>query len=142
MLVALIVMFAADGRAQDAVRAVPVPRAPATSAVGGSAAPADNTETAHENLPATLTALKMRLEVIEHKLSDDPRFQRGAIAVELSVATMSAVRGQRSLTGASTQALRLGLRKPLESIRERSGFTVEPSIGYRTVAITASRTFQ
>ena len=40
-----------------------------------------------------------------------------------------------------TAALRIGLHSQLRTVRERTGFSVEPSIGRRRFVVTVRRTF-
>jgi hypothetical protein len=82
-----------------------------------------------------------RLRPLEERLRQDARLRRAGALVGLSAAAIGAVRGQQTLTFVGTQAVRIGLDRQLTAIRARSGFTVEPTLGHRSVAITVSRTF-
>ena len=80
-----------------------------------------------------------RLQPIEQRVREDERLRRASEAVGLSAVALGALRGGTSLTFVGTQALRLGFDKQLTRIRNRTGFALEPSIGYRSIGITASR---
>ena len=80
-----------------------------------------------------------RLQPIEQLVRDDQRLRRASEAVGLSAIALGALRGGSSLAFVGTQALRLGFDKQLTQIRTRTGFVVEPSIGYRSIGVTASR---
>jgi hypothetical protein len=82
-----------------------------------------------------------RLRPIEERFREDRRLRRAGAVVGFGTAALGALLGQQTLTFVGTQALRLGLDQHLALIRERSGFVLEPSIGHRAFAITASRTF-
>jgi hypothetical protein len=82
-----------------------------------------------------------RLRPIEQRLRDDSRLRRAGAIVGLSAAAVGALRGQQTLTFVGTQAIRVGLDRQLSAIRAKSGFSVEPTIGYRRFAITVNRTF-
>jgi hypothetical protein len=80
-----------------------------------------------------------RLQPIEHLVRDDQRLRRASEAIGLSAIALGALRGGGSLTFVGTQALRLGFDRQLTQIRNRTGLVVEPSIGYRSIGVTASR---
>jgi len=82
-----------------------------------------------------------RLRPLEQRLRDDHRLRRAGAIVGLSAAAIGAVRGQQTLTFVGTQAIRIGLDRQLTAIRARSGFEIQPTIGHRSFAITASKTF-
>jgi hypothetical protein len=103
-------------------------------AVAGASAPS----AAAARIPDELEA---RLRAIERRFHDDQRLQRAGTVVGLSAAVVSALSGRRSPAFLGTPALRLGLDRPLTMIRDRSGFAVEPSIGYRSFSITFRRRF-
>jgi hypothetical protein len=89
-----------------------------------------------------LNDLTSKLRALQQQFREDARLQRGAVAVGLGTAILGAARGKRSLMDVSTQALRLGLSRPLAHIRERSGFDVQAAVGYRTIRVTATRRFR
>ncbi len=82
-----------------------------------------------------------RLEPIEQRFREDERLRRAGAVVGLSAAALGALRGQPTLTFVGTHALRLGLDRQLTTIRKRTGFVVEPSIGHRRFSVTATRTY-
>jgi hypothetical protein len=49
-------------------------------------------------------------------------------------------RPQLPLAFIGTEALRIGLHPQLNAIRERTGFVVEPSLGYRRFEVTFRKT--
>jgi hypothetical protein len=142
VVLALIVLFSAQVRAQEAPRTDLVPQVLAEQGVGISMA---TTVRQRQGRDAPggghLDALQAKLVAFEERFEGDTRLGRGATAIELGAALAGAVRGGRSMTGVSTQALRLGLRRPLNAIRDRAGLTVEPVVGHRTVAVTVSHIF-
>jgi hypothetical protein len=85
--------------------------------------------------------LTERLRPIEQRVREDERLRRAGAVVGLSAAALGALRGQRTLTFVGTHAVRLGLDRQLTTIRKRTGFAVEPSIGHRSFAVTATRTY-
>jgi len=82
--------------------------------------------------------LSARLQPIEQRLREDARLRRAGAVIGLSAAALGALRGQQTLTFVGTQAVRLGLDRQLAAIRARSGLSIEPTIGYRRVAISVS----
>jgi hypothetical protein len=140
--VAIGVLVATDGSAQDTT-SPPTPRlapsAPGTAARTGLI-DADGVAT-----PAIVARLSeefdARLRAVEQRFRDDPQLQRAGTVVGLGAVALGALRGKYALTFVGTHALRLGLDQQLTRIRQRSGFAVEPSIGYRTLALRLSRTF-
>ena len=136
-------LFPATGSAQEGVRTDAVPRPHRTLVIPIAVARTEpNSATAGGAARGRLDEFNARIRALEARFRDDAQLQRGAIVVALGAAAVDAVRRKRSLTGVSTQALRLGLDRPLARIGERSGLTVEPSIGYRTLAVTVTRTFR
>ena len=82
-----------------------------------------------------------RLRPLEQRLRSDQRLRHAGAIVGLGAAAIGAVRGQQKLTFVGTQAIRFGLDRQLTMIRARSGFEIQPTIGHRSFAITASKTF-
>jgi hypothetical protein len=85
--------------------------------------------------------LTERLEPIEQRFRKDERLRRAGAVVGLSAAALGALRGQPTLTFVGTHAVRLGLDRQLTTIRKRTGFVVEPSIGHRRFSVTATRIY-
>jgi hypothetical protein len=143
-ILAAALLFPASGSAQEGVRTDGVPRPPLGTAVIPIAVAKTEPHSATSGGAARgrLDEFNARIRALEARFRDDVQLQRGAIVVALGAAAVDAVRRKRSLTGVSTQALRLGLDKPLARIGQRSGLMVAPSIGYRTLAVTITRTFQ
>ncbi|HZT78153.1 MAG TPA: hypothetical protein VFA27_15975 [Vicinamibacterales bacterium] len=82
-----------------------------------------------------------RIRPLEERFRDDARLQGAGALVALGAVALGAVRGQGTLTFIGAQALRLGLEQRMTATRRRAGVSIEPSIGYRRVSVTVSRTF-
>ena len=69
--------------------------------------------------------------------------RRAESVVGLGIAAYETFGSRRELplSFVGTHALRLGLHRELDAVRERSGFVVEPSIGHRGFVLTFRRTF-
>ncbi|HJZ71834.1 MAG TPA: hypothetical protein VKE51_08835 [Vicinamibacterales bacterium] len=80
-----------------------------------------------------------RLRPLEQRLREDRRLRSAGAIVGLSAAAIGAVRGQQTLTFIGTQAIRLGLDRQLTTIRARSGFEIQPTIGRRGFSVTVSK---
>jgi hypothetical protein len=141
-MLVIAVLLPVSGRAQEGARTDPLPQPAMSPGVRTASLRTEpSSVTANGATSRRLEELTARLLTLEARLRENPRIQGGAVAVAFGVAALGAMRGERSLTGVSTQALRLGLDRPLARIRQRSGFTVQPSIGYRTVGVMMTRTF-
>jgi len=99
-------------------------------------------EESSESVERAAERLVARLRPLEQRLRDDDRIRRAGTVVGLGAIALGALQGGKPLTVAGTHALRLGLSKQLTAIEMRTGFTVEPSIGHRSLAVTVRRTFQ
>jgi hypothetical protein len=140
-IVAIAGLWPDDGAAQErATRRAPLSLAVPVVSVAPALADveSDKPTVAMKRLSDEWSA---RLRPIEERFREDRRLRRAGVVVGLGTAALGALRGQRTLTFVGTQALRLGLDKHLTLLRERSGFVLEPTIGPRAFAITASRTF-
>ena len=87
------------------------------------------------------TALSERLRPIQARLRDDSRLRNAGTVVGLAVIALGSFRGERALTVAGTQALRVGLERQIGTIRRQTGFTLSPSIGRRSGALVMTRSF-
>jgi hypothetical protein len=133
--VALVVMGSTVGFAQSIV----VPREPGARVPGWHAQVADP---AIDSKADPFRRLVERFRPLQ-RLAEDDRVRTAETLVGLGAAAFGASRRTHaSLTVVGGQALRLGLRRQLATIRQQSGFTVEPSFGYRGFAITFRRTFE
>src|SRR5476651_1787021 len=142
VVVVLVLLIPATGSAQDRTIVPAAHLTPSTTSgiarpapldAGGAAAPPVVTRLSEE--------IGSRLRAIEQRFQDDQRLQRAAAVAGLGAAALGALQGKQALTFAGTHVLRLGFDQQLTRIRQRSGFSVEPSIGYRTLALRLSRTF-
>ena len=120
----------------------------ARSAVDGTAGPrrtatfgAENDTPGPSDITRAAEELVSRIQPIEQRLRADPRFRSAGTALGLGAIALGTLRRGSALTFVGTQALRLGLDRQLTQIQNRSGFVCVPSIGYRTIAVTVSRTF-
>jgi len=77
-------------------------------------------------------------EPVHTRLVQDDRLRMLSGVVGLGVAAYEGIRArpQLPLPFIGTHALRIGLQPQLKAVRERTGFVVEPSIGYRRLEIT------
>jgi hypothetical protein len=91
-----------------------------------------------------LHALAERFRPLHERLREDDRVRTAGSVLGFGVVAYEALhrRPHLPLTFVGTQALRLGLHRQLNTIRSRSGFTVEPSIAQGGFAITFRRTFE
>jgi hypothetical protein len=137
----LPVGVSAQGRlSMEATRALTVPAAPRAPVVAVAPVTLDNDDSIDSIQRASERVLE-RLRPIEQRLREDDRLRRAGTVVGLSAVALGAMHGTKPLTFAGTQALRFGLQKQLTAIQHRSGFTVEPSIGHRSVSVSLNRTF-
>jgi hypothetical protein len=102
----------------------------------------------HRTAPAVtatdpLGRLVERFRPFHDRLIQDDRVRAAGSLVGLGVMAYEASRAhpQLPLTAVGTEALRLGLHRQLTFIRQRSGYAVEPSIGYRSFVVTFRRVF-
>jgi hypothetical protein len=93
--------------------------------------------------PAALTRFLngfcARVQPLAQRFQDEGPLRQVGVLVGLSSAALGVLHGRPALTVIGTRALNIGLDKPLSEIRRRSGFSLEPSLGLRAVAITANR---
>jgi len=85
--------------------------------------------------------LTERLRPIEQRFREDERLRRVGAVIGLSAAAVGALRGQPTMTFIGTHAVRLGLDRQVATIRKRTGFVVEPSIGHHSFAVTATKVY-
>src|SRR5579862_3453709 len=93
----------------------------------------------HKVAVADAIASRIRPLVVEAKR--DPRFRQASLAAGLASMVVGAWSGKPSLTEAGAHALRFGLERPLSNVRQRSGLSLEPTIGPRRFVITVRRPF-
>src|SRR5262249_52855505 len=98
-------------------------------------------EGASEPVEPAAERLLDHLRPLERRLRDDDRVRRAGTVVGLGAIALGTLHGGKPLTFAGTHALRIGLTRQLAEIEARSGLTVEPSIGHRSIAVTVKRTF-
>jgi len=138
MAIVALVPFSAAAQDKFAVRAPRVARGTPVVAVAPAISDADTADDAAVAARRFAEQLSERLRPIEQRLRDDARLRRAGAVIGLSAAAIGAFRGQQALTFVGTQAIRLGLDRQLATFRARSGVSVEPSIGYRRLAIVVS----
>src|SRR5256885_386928 len=128
--------------AQDRIALRPTPRlappVPVATVAPVAIDGADDSTVAIQRMSEGLTE---RLRPIEQRFRQDKRLQRAGAIVGLSAVALGALRGQPTLTFVGTHAVRLGLDRQLAPIRKRTGFVVEPSIGHRSVSVTATKVY-
>jgi hypothetical protein len=146
LIVAMILIAPAAASAQGRLLVQPThvvppaPAAPAGPVVSVAPVTIDDEESL-EAIQRLSERLADRLRPLEQRLREDDRLRRAKTVVGLSAVALGALRGTRPLTFAGTQALRFGLHKQLTTIRQRSGFVVEPSIGHRSISVTVNKVF-
>src|SRR5207248_2814663 len=140
--VAIVALVPFSAAAQDkfAVRAPRVARGTPVVSAAPAISDADTADDAAVAAQRFADRWSQRLQPFEQRLREDSRLRRAGAVLGLSAAAIGALHGQRTLTFVGTQAVRLGLDRQLVAIRARTGVSVEPTIGYRTVAITVSKT--
>jgi hypothetical protein len=133
---ALVVICSTAGFAQG----IFVPREPASRSPAWRVGVADP---ATDSKADPFRRLAERLRPLHDRLTQDDRIRTAETLVGLGAVAFGASRGrpQTSLIVVGGQALRLGLHRQLATIRQRSGFAVEPSFGHRSFAVTFRRTF-
>jgi hypothetical protein len=109
--------------------------------VDGSASQ-QNPSTAQVTAADSIKRLAERLRPLQDRLREDLRMRRAESVVGLGIAAYETFGSRRPLplSFVGTHALRLGLHRELATIRDRSGYVVEPSIGYRSFVLTFRRT--
>jgi len=136
--VALGFPFSASAQDKSAVRTTrPAAGVPVVT-VAPAISDADTADDATVVARRFAEELSARLQPIEQRLREDARLRRAGAVIGLSAAAIGALRGQQTLTFVGTQAVRLGLDRQLSAIRARSGVSIEPTIGHRTIAVTVS----
>jgi hypothetical protein len=99
-----------------------------------------------ENAPDAIALPVKRLlekwHPVHERLVQDDRLRLLSGAVGLGVVAYEGVRSRShlSLAFVGTEALRIGLHPQLNAVRERTGFAVEPSLGYRRFEVTFRKT--
>jgi hypothetical protein len=83
-----------------------------------------------------------KVQPLEERLIQDDRLRSAESVVGLGIAVYEARRAHPRLPLGviGTEALRLGFHHQLATIRHESGYTIEPSIGRRSLAITFHKT--
>jgi len=104
-------------------------------------------EAPHSDSPAADAIVErviQRLRPIENRLRDDHRLRKAESLIGLGVVAHEALqKNPRVPLGyVGTQALRMGPHRQLTTIRQRSGYEVEPSIGRRSFSVTLRKTFK
>ena len=104
-------------------------------------------EPPHSDSPAADAIVErviQRLRPIENRLRDDHRLRKAESLIGLGVVAYEALqKNPRVPLGyIRTQALRMGLHRQLTTIRQRSGYEIEPSIGRRSFSVTLRKTFK
>jgi hypothetical protein len=86
--------------------------------------------------------LMEKVRPLQDRVVQDDRLRTASGIVGLGIAAYEASRngGQLPLGAVGTEALRLGLHHQLASIQHQSGYSVEPSIGRRSFALTLRKT--
>jgi hypothetical protein len=145
--VTLLLVFATAGSAQDtpasrrrpADAASPADRSTFKQRASGEAP--DNEPSAADEV---IQGMIERVRPIESRLRDDHRLRKAESLIGLGVVAYEALRKdpRMPLGYVGTQALRMGLHRQLATIRQRSGYEVEPSIGRRSFAVAFRRTFE
>jgi len=94
------------------------------------------------NLDQRVKHLVKRIRPLKDRVVQDDRLRTASSIVGLGIAaySVSRNRGRLPLGAVGAEALRLGLHRQLTAIQQKSGFTVEPSIGRRSFAITLHKT--
>jgi len=87
--------------------------------------------------------LAEKLRPIHQRLVDDDRVRiaEGVVAAGAMAYGLRHPRRPSPLIFVGGTALRFGLHRQLAAIRERSGFAVEPAVGFRRMTLTLRRTF-
>jgi len=140
-LVAMLVAVSSTVSAQERIalrRTRIAPSPPVVSVAPVAIDGEDDSTVAIQRMSEELTE---RLKPIEQRFREDERLRRAGAVIGLSAAALGALRGQPTLTFVGTHAVRLGLDRQLTTIRKRTGFVVEPSIGHRSFAVTATKVY-
>jgi hypothetical protein len=79
---------------------------------------------------------------VHERLVQDDRLRVLSGVVGLGVVAYEGIRSRQHVPLAfiGTEALRIGLHPQLSAVRERTGFSVEPSLGYRRFELTFRKT--
>jgi len=143
LTVALVITapIAASAQARLAIPSTRLEPAPRSAPIVSVAPVTIADEESSESVERAAERLVARLRPLEQRLRDDDRVRRAGAVIGISALALGALHGTTPLTLAGTHALRLGLSKHLTAIEARSGFSVEPSIGHRALAVTVKRTF-
>lgn len=139
----------AQGRTLLQTARVPASIAPRTAGPVVAVAPVtihdaddDDVDLSADAIQRASERILERLRPLEDRLREDQRMRRAGTVLGLGALAVGAVRGTSSLTFVGTEALRLGLHEQLTAIERRSGFSVAPSVGNRSIAVSVSRTFK
>ena len=99
-------------------------------------------ETATDRTAISINRLLEKWHPVRERLAQDDRLRLLSGVVGLSVVAYEGIqsRPQLPLAFIGTEALRIGLRPQLNVMRERTGFVVEPSLGYRRFEVTFRKT--
>jgi hypothetical protein len=145
--VTLLLVFATAGFAQDTTtpRRRPLDAASPTDRSAfkqrASAEAPDGEPSAADEV---IQRMIERVRPIESRLRDDHRLRKAESLIGLGVVAYETMHKdpRMPLGYVGTQALRMGLHRQLTTIRQRSGFEVEPSIGHRSFAVTFRKTIE
>jgi hypothetical protein len=87
--------------------------------------------------------LTEKLRPIHERLTDDDRVRiaEGVVAAGVVAYELRRPRRPSPLIFVGGTALRFGLHRQLAAIREQSGFSAEPSIGFRRITMIFRKTF-
>jgi hypothetical protein len=92
---------------------------------------------------SSLRRITDKWQPLRQRVPQDDRLRTVSALVGVAVLAYQGVPSRRKVPVAAlgTHALRLGLHPQLNAVRERTGFTLEPSIGRREFVLTFRRTF-
>jgi len=114
----------------------------ARPAVDGSTSSRRSSENGTDVTTAQVKRLLDRWQPVHERLVQDDRLRILSGVVGLGVVAYEGIqsRPQVPLAFIGTEALRIGLHPQLNAVRERTGFSVEPSLGYRRFELTFRKT--
>jgi hypothetical protein len=139
-LLVAAVAFVVNGSTAGFAQGVVVPREPAPRVPGWRAQAADPVI---DSKADPFRRLMDRFRLLQNRLAEDDRVCTAETLVGLGAAAFGASHHTHaSLAVVGGQALRMGLRRQLATVRQQFGFTVEPSFGSQSFAITFRRTFE
>jgi hypothetical protein len=115
---------------------------PATRLRADEPTPPRPSDNATDVTTAQVKRLLDKWQPVHHRLVQDDRLRVLSGVVGLGVVAYEGIRSgqQMPLAFIGTEALRIGLHPQLTAVRERTGFSVEPSLGYRRFELTFRKT--